>query len=102
MLSVWSCYQTAIINHQCPIFGFFSKDLIIPSQELCAAVNVSCVGELPEKTHKIDFTKLAAELSVTENTVTSLIKQMLATIINILTKRRPFAVIKLSMANRTL
>ena len=102
MLQVWTSYSQAMVGHQCAIFGFFSKHLILPSQELSDAVKVSMEGQLPEKTPKVDLAKLAAQLNITENTVTAFLKQMMHTIVSILTKRKPFSVIKISMSSRTL
>lgn len=102
MLQVWTSYSQAMVGHQCAIFGFFSKHLILPSQELSDAVKVSMEGQLPEKTPKVDLAKLATQLNITENTVTALLKQMIHTIVNILTKRKPFSVVKISICNRIL
>ena len=98
----WHGDPQAKAGPQCPIFGFFSKHLNLPSQELSAAVKVSMEGQLPEKTPKVDLAKLATQLNITENTVTDFLKQMMHTIVSILTKRKPFSVIKISMSSRTL
>lgn len=74
MLSVWTTYAQAMTGHQCAIFGYFSKHLILPSQELSDAAKLQMEGQVPEKTPKIDLAKVAIQLNLTETVVTALLK----------------------------